>query len=121
MMKAPLVHIQVERDVMHQPYVRVLPHEVPILQAVHGPDKVVILKNKPEEIREFDPALQYGILMRKYGSDVGGNPWVQAVYGQDFEGRLDSAMQRGADMLKPKSKGNSDASPKNEDAGATQD
>ena len=64
MMKAPLVHIQVERDVMHKPCVRVFPHEIPILQAIHGPEKIVSLKGKPEESKEFDPALQYGVLMR---------------------------------------------------------
>lgn len=120
-MKAPLVHLQIERDVMHKPTVRVFPHEVPLLQAKFGPDKVFELKDSPKQEREFDPAMQYAILMRKYGSDKGGNPWVQAVYGMEVEGRLEKAMQRGADMLKPKSKGNSDASSKNENAGATQD
>lgn len=102
-MKAPLLQMQIERDVMHKPTVRVFPHEVPVLQAKHGPDKVLEKKTGKKMERDFDPAMQYAVMLRKYGTDDGGTPWVATVYGQEFEGRLEKAMQRGADMLKPKS------------------
>lgn len=101
-MKAPLLQMQIERDVMMKPSVRVFPHEVPILMAVHGTDSVTEVKDAKKLEREFDPATQYGTLLSKYGRDPGGNPWVTVVYGQNFEGRLEKAMERGADMLKPK-------------------
>ncbi len=103
-MKAPLIQIKIERDVMHKPVVRVLPHEVPVLQAKHGPDKIFEVEGAKQMVREFDPAMQYAVLLRKYGADTTGQPWVQNVYGQEFEGRLDKAMQRSADLAKEKSK-----------------
>ena len=90
--------------------VRVLPHEVPVLQAKHGPDKIFEVEGADKMIREFDPALQYAALMRKYGADSSGQPWVQNVYGQEFEGRFEKSMQRGADLAKEKSK-NGDTHP----------
>ncbi len=112
-MQAPLIQIKIERDVMHKPVVRVLPHEVPVLQAKHGPDKVFEVEDAKKMIREFDPALQYGALLRKYGADSGGQPWVQNVYGQEFEGRLEKAMQRSADLVKEKPKNGDTHSNKN--------
>lgn len=115
LMKAPLLQIQIERDVMHKPVVRVFPHEIPILQAKHGPDKVFELKDQKKMEREFDPSLQYGTLMRKYGADEGNTPWVTVVYGQDFEGRLETAMQKGADILKPKKEAKDDSTPRKDE------
>jgi len=101
-MKAPLLQMQIERDVMHKPTVRVFPHEVPVLQAKHGPDKVFEIKDAKKMERDFEPGMQYAVMLRKYGTDEGGTPWVATVYGQEFEGRLEKSMQKGADMLKPK-------------------
>jgi hypothetical protein len=102
-MKAPLLQIQIERDVMHKPVVRVFPHEIPVLQAKYGPESIYELKDSKKVTRDFDPSIQYAVLMRKYGADQGGTPWVATVYGQEFEGRLENAMQKGADLMKPKS------------------
>ena len=93
---------------MHKPMVRVLPFEVPVLQAKHGPDKVFEIEDAELMIREFEPSLQYATLARKYGSDSGGNSWVQNVYGQEFEGRLEKAMQRSADLVKKEKPVNGD-------------
>lgn len=112
-MKAPLLQMQIERDVMMKPCVRVFPHEVPILMAVHGNASVTEIKDAKKMEREFDPATQYGTLMSKYGRDSGGTPWVTVVYGQNFEGRIEKAMERGADMLKPKSEAKDVTSRKN--------
>ena len=110
-MKAPLIQIKIERDVMHKPVVRVFPHEIPVLQAKHGPDKVFETKEGDPITREFDPALQYAVLMRKYGADSSGQAWVTNVYGQEFEGRFDKAMQRGADLGKKEKKPDADNTP----------
>lgn len=114
-MKAPLLQIQVERDVMHKPVVRVFPHEIPILQAKYRPESVFEMKSSDKLEREFDPSLQYAVLMRKYGADKGGTPWVTVVYGQDFEGRLEAAMQKGADILKPKKEAKDDSTPRKDE------
>lgn len=103
-MQAPLIQIKIERDMMHKPVVRVFPHEIPVLQAKHGVDNVFELKDAEPLKREFDPALQYAVLMRKYGADSSGQAWVTNVYGQEFEGRFEKAMQRGADLSKEKEK-----------------
>jgi hypothetical protein len=99
-MEAPLIQIKIERDMMHKPTVRVFPHEIPVLQAKHGPDKVFEVESAEPMKREFDPALQYSVLLRKYGADESGQPWVTNVYGQEFEGRFDKAMERGANLDK---------------------
>ena len=103
-MQAPLVQIRIERDMMQKPTVRVFPHEIPVLQAKHGASAITEVDGAEKMMREFDPALQYSVMMRKYGADQGGTPWVAVVYGQEFEGRLEAAMQKGADLVKPKSK-----------------
>ena len=114
-MQAKLIQIKIERDVMHKPVVRVFPHEIPVLQAKHGPDKVLEMSDDKPLTREFDPALQYAVLMRKYGADETGQPWVTNVYGQEFEGRFDKAMQRGADLGKKENKPDADI-PKNKNS-----
>ena len=115
-MKAPLLQIKIERDMMHKPVVRVFPHEVPVLQAKHGPDAVYEVTDGDKMDREFDPALQYAVLMRKYGADESGQPWVTNVYGQEFEGRFDKAMQRGSDLNKPAEKKPDADIPKNKNS-----
>lgn len=122
-MEAPLLQVSIEKDVMTTPVVRVYPHEIPILQAKYGVESVSEVKGGAFQSREFDPAVQFGMLTRKYGADnESGHPWVQVVYGQAFEGRLDKAMQRSAEMMKKKSKEESDVSShKDKDAGAAKD
>ena len=111
-MQAPLIQIKIERDMMHKPVIRVFPHEIPVLQAKHGPDNVFEITDGEKVSREFDPALQYAILMRKYGADSSGQAWVTNVYGQEFEGRFEKAMQRGADLDKKEKTPNADSTPK---------
>jgi len=115
-MQAPLIQLKIERDMMHKPTVRVFPHEIPVLQAKHGPDAVLEMTDAEPMTREFDPALQYATLLRKYGADSSGQAWVTNVYGQEFEGRFEKAMQRGADLDKKEKTPNADSTPKDKNS-----
>jgi hypothetical protein len=125
-MQAPLIQVKIDKDVMTKNVTRVFPFEVPILQAKHGADRIFAMNEGEDMIRDFEPDTMYRVLARKHGADRdSGNPWITVVYGQQFEGRFDSAMQKGADLIKNKSKkeakNGGSVSHENEDSGSTKD
>jgi len=125
-MQAPLIQVKIDKDVMTKNVTRVFPFEVPILQAKHGADRIFAMNEGEDMIRDFEPDTMYRTLVRKHGADRdSGNPWITVVYGQQFEGRFDSAMQKGADLIKSKNKKeakNDGAIPhQDEDSGSTKD
>lgn len=58
--------------------------EVPILQLIHGPEKVIVLGETEQVNRELpDVNAEFDRLTRRYGSDVKTEqPFVVMVYGQ---------------------------------------
>ena len=97
-MQCEFVNIVLVRHAMEQVSVQVLPHEIPILQAIHGEDNVDV-NGKTGIMREVDAGEEYERLVRRYGEGEDGQPVVHAVYGHMREGRIQTAMDSGSQMV----------------------
>lgn len=85
------VRVLIQRDETTKIPVDVAEYEIPILEVVHGPDKLEVTGEESSRNLDSDDAdAEYQRLMRKYDTRNGINPVLQ-VYGSD-PSRLASAM-----------------------------
>lgn len=74
--------VEVVRDPMTKIGTQVLDHEIPILEALHGADNVIIRSTEDVQVSDIDAGTEYDRLMRKYERSNEGGDIVQKVYGQ---------------------------------------
>lgn len=78
-----LVEVRVERDERLAIPTSVAPWEVPILQTVHGPEKIIEVRKHFDGRGYPDPSIEFDRLVRRYGQHVESEtPWAVKVYGE---------------------------------------
>lgn len=103
MLQVPLKRVPIRRDMAETLLVDVGEHEIPVLDAVHGPGKVQHEQIVPttDVATIDDPRSEYERLGRLYGVDQQtGRRFVDVAY-SDFRRFLDD-LQTFADVPKPR-------------------
>lgn len=101
MIEAQYVGVTVHRSELHEVSKKVLAHEVPIMAARFGRGNINTrsLSDTPEHRLKLNPETEYRRLVRKYGNDQTGTPWVTSVYGHPFDSRFEDSVRKGGTLV----------------------